>query len=279
MRKNIVLSIILFGLLVQIAMVGTVNGQDNKQIDVSSIIPSNASIEISSSPQKTGKIYGHVKNGETGEPLHGANIFLINDTDSIEVYQGAFSDRDGKYYIVKITPDIYTLESTYIGYETIIINSVKIQERKSTNVNIVMYPTIIPLSPKIEEQKVSPSILHEKKPRVRFIQYDDPPIPGQPIFIPDDEPPKPIGGYAAIQKNIVYPDSARKGGIEGKVVVQAYVDETGKFSDAIVLKGISGLNEAAINVIKKTQFKPAKQNNIPVGVWIAIPVEFRLPKK
>jgi len=39
---------------------------------------------------------------------------------------------------------------------------------------------------------------------------------------------------------------------------------------------IKGLDEAAISAIKKTRFKPAKQRDRDVGVWIAIPVVFRL---
>ncbi|MFQ5754243.1 MAG: energy transducer TonB, partial [bacterium] len=39
------------------------------------------------------------------------------------------------------------------------------------------------------------------------------------VFVPYDEPPYPIGGYAAIQKNLKYPEIARKAGIEGLVII------------------------------------------------------------
>ena len=35
-----------------------------------------------------------------------------------------------------------------------------------------------------------------------------------PIFVPFDEPPAPVGGFAAIQQNLVYPDIGRRAGIE-----------------------------------------------------------------
>ncbi len=97
-------------------------------------------------------------------------------------------------------------------------------------------------------------------------------------FIPFDEPPEPLGGFEAIQRNVIYPEIAQEAGIEGTVVVQAYVDEFGKVRDCNILKGIpnTGLNEAAINAIKKTDFKPAKQRDRNVGVWISIPVIFKL---
>jgi len=104
----------------------------------------------------------------------------------------------------------------------------------------------------------------EEGPRVRFIPYDDPPVP--------------IGGYAAIQRNIIYPEIAQEAGIDGTVVIQAFVDRKGNVTDTVVLKGIAntGLDEAAMDAIRKTKFQPAKQRDRPVGVWISIPVNFRL---
>jgi len=97
-------------------------------------------------------------------------------------------------------------------------------------------------------------------------------------FIPYDEPPEPMGGFAAIQRNIVYPEIAQEAGIEGTVVVQAYVNEFGVVSECVILKGVpnTGLDEAAVAAIKKTKFKPAKQRDRNVGVYISIPVIFKL---
>jgi len=104
----------------------------------------------------------------------------------------------------------------------------------------------------------------EPKNKVQFIPYDDPPVP--------------FGGYAAIQANIVYPKLAINAGIEGTVIVQAYVDETGTVDDAIILISSldTGLDGAAIEAIEKTAFKPARQKGKPVGVWISIPINFKL---
>ena len=100
-------------------------------------------------------------------------------------------------------------------------------------------------------------------------------------FIPYDEPPTPIGGQAAISRNTVYPEIAKEAGIEGQVVVQAFINENGIVEHCLILKGMpgTGLDEAAINAIKKTKFKPAKQRDRNVGVWISIPVTFKLNTK
>ena len=104
----------------------------------------------------------------------------------------------------------------------------------------------------------------ESGPEIRFIAYD--------------EPPAPIGGYEAIGKAIIYPDIAREAGIEGKVVVQIFVNERGYVDEVVVLKGIpmTGLDEAAIKGIRKVRFKPAKQRDRNIGVWISVVVNFRL---
>ena len=100
-------------------------------------------------------------------------------------------------------------------------------------------------------------------------------------FIPYDDPPEPIGGFAAIQNNVMYPEDAQNAGIEGTVVIQGFVNKNGIVGKCNVLRGIpdSGLDEAAINAIKKTKFTPAKQKDKNVGVWVSIPVVFKLSEE
>ena len=114
---------------------------------------------------------------------------------------------------------------------------------------------------------------------------DIPPPPPPPktdesanIFVAYDEPPEPIGGFSAIQRKLKYPDIARKAGIEGKVIVNVLVDVDGRVVDAKILKslGHSGCDEAAIQAIKSVRWKPAKQRDRPVKVWVGIPVIFKL---
>ncbi|MDD3094861.1 MAG: energy transducer TonB [bacterium] len=100
-------------------------------------------------------------------------------------------------------------------------------------------------------------------------------------FIAYDEPPTPVGGQAAIARNTIYPEIAKEAGIEGQVVVQAFINEKGVVEHCLILKGMpgTGLDESAINAIKMTRFKPAKQRDRDVGVWISIPVTFKLNTK
>jgi len=99
-----------------------------------------------------------------------------------------------------------------------------------------------------------------------------------PLFVPYDEPPTPIGGYPAIQKRLVYPEIAKKAGIEGQVVIRAIVNEEGNVTRTVVVKslGPNGCDEAAINAIKSVKWKPAMQRDMPVKVWVSVPVIFKL---
>lgn len=97
-----------------------------------------------------------------------------------------------------------------------------------------------------------------------------------PYFVAVEEMPEPIGGLAAIQSRIVYPEIARRAGVEGKVFVLAYVDEKGKVTSAEIVKGIgSGCDESAMDAVMATKFKPGIQRGKPVKVKITIPIVFK----
>ena len=102
-----------------------------------------------------------------------------------------------------------------------------------------------------------------------------PPPPSGPkvVFIPYDDPPQAL---SPIRPS--YPEIAQEAGIEGVVVVQAFIDKKGRVKETLILKGVpnTGLDEAAMEAIRKTRFRPAKQRERAVGVWISIPVNFKL---
>ena len=127
-----------------------------------------------------------------------------------------------------------------------------------------------------EDEDIADDLTIEETDLDNFEAWDAPPPPpeGPRVkFIPYDDPPQPLS-----QIRPVYPEIAQEAGIEGTVVVQVFIDLRGRVKDTIILKGIpnTGLDEAAISAIRKTRFRPARQRERPVGVWISIPVNFRL---
>jgi TonB family protein len=102
---------------------------------------------------------------------------------------------------------------------------------------------------------------------------------GDKYLIKAEVMPEPIGGISAIQKRVIYPEIARKAGIEGKVFVQVFIDEKGNVIKTKILKGIgSGCDESALEAVKATKFTPAKQRGKYVKVQIVVPVLFKLNK-
>ncbi len=97
-----------------------------------------------------------------------------------------------------------------------------------------------------------------------------------PYFVAVEEMPAPIGGITSIQSKITYPEIAIRAGVEGKVYILAFVDEVGTVTKAEVVKGIgSGCDEAAMNAVLSTKFKPGVQRGKPVKVKITIPIVFK----
>jgi len=97
-------------------------------------------------------------------------------------------------------------------------------------------------------------------------------------FIPyPEELPVPIGGLKSIQEKVHYTEIARRAGVEGTVIILAFINKKGEVVDAKITKGIgAGLDEEALNAVKLTKFVPGKQRGIPVNVKMTIPVKFVL---
>ena len=126
------------------------------------------------------------------------------------------------------------------------------------------------LTAALELPAAPPAPPAEKKEEVK--QQEEP-----EVFIAVEEMPELIGGLESVQKLIVYPEIAKKAGIEGKVFVQFVIDEQGNVINPVVLKGIGGgCDEAALEAVKKAKFKPGKQRGRPVRVQYSIPIVFRL---
>ena len=88
-----------------------------------------------------------------------------------------------------------------------------------------------------------------------------------------------IGGMSALMKKIVYPEIARKAGVETRVIIGVYINKEGSPLKTQVLKHSGsnvGFEDAAISAIMKMKWEPALQRDRPVAVWMSIPVNFQL---
>ena len=108
-------------------------------------------------------------------------------------------------------------------------------------------------------------------------EEEEEPEPEPEIFVVVEQMPELIGGLGEIQKKIKYPEIARKAGVEGRVIIQFIVDESGSVSDPAVVRGIgAGCDEEALRVVRDAKFKPGKQRGKSVKVKMSLPITFKL---
>ncbi len=97
------------------------------------------------------------------------------------------------------------------------------------------------------------------------------------FFLAVQKMPAPIGGIAAIQAKITYPEFAKRAGVQGRVLVKAFVRKDGTVAKVELIKGIgAGCDEEAMKAVKATKFSPGMQRNKPVRVQVTVPVYFKL---
>ncbi len=82
--------------------------------------------------QATGTLSGKIVDAETGDPLIGVNVLLV------DTMIGAATDINGEYRVEKIPPGTYTLTATYIGYSKVSIQEIIIKPNKMEQINFSM---------------------------------------------------------------------------------------------------------------------------------------------
>lgn len=98
-------------------------------------------IQVSLAQQAKGSISGRITDKSNNEVLIGANIILTGTN------LGASSDIDGLYFIKNIPPGNYTLKASYVSYQTIVIEDIRISPGQDFKLDI----SLIPISTELEE--------------------------------------------------------------------------------------------------------------------------------
>lgn len=79
-----------------------------------------------------GIIKGRITDRYSNDPIIGANVILRNTS------LGTITDVDGNFEFVEISPGIYGIEISYLGYESLIYNEIEVQAAKPTIINGAM---------------------------------------------------------------------------------------------------------------------------------------------
>jgi len=110
--------------------------------------------------------------------------------------------------------------------------------------------------------------------------WDAPPPPddgGNSEFVAYDKAPLPKSGKS-IFDFLEYPKLAIEMKLEGKVFIKFFVDKKGgvRQNSIQMIRGNPVFEESAVTAVSKSEWKPAMQRDMKVGVWMTVPVNFKL---
>ena len=94
-----------------------------------------------------GKIAGRVIDSQTGDPLPGVAVVIE------ETRQGTYTDANGYYVILRVSPGTYTVKASMIGYAPTVIKGVKVDADRTTELSIKLTPEAITTKEIVVEAK------------------------------------------------------------------------------------------------------------------------------
>ena len=98
-----------------------------------------------------------------------------------------------------------------------------------------------------------------------------------PIMEFVDQTPTIVGGLSTLYLNIEYPQAARDNGVQGLSVLVFVVEKDGSTTDIQVMKSLHpACDSAAVAAVRRTLFKPGRQNGEIVRVKMRLPIRFKL---
>lgn len=89
----------------------------------------------------SGKIQGTVIDDATHEPIPSADVMLQNT----EI--GTATDNDGNFFLLNVPPGVYTVEVSYIGYQSKYIENIVVEIDRTVRLNVVLTETTIEIPP------------------------------------------------------------------------------------------------------------------------------------
>jgi len=109
-----------------------------------------------------------------------------------------------------------------------------------------------------------------------------PPPPPAPEPPPAPRTPVRVGGQIAMPTLVtrvepLYPPLAVKAHVEGTVILEATVDETGIVRNVRVLRSIPLLDKAAIAAVEEWRYTPVTLNGRPVPFILTVVLSFSMP--
>ncbi len=112
------------------------------------------------SAQSKGSISGKVKDESNNDVLIGANVLIVGTNI------GASTDLDGNYVIKGLEPGEYSIKVSYISYNSVTVEKVKVLAGKDTKINV----TLKPVATQIEEVVIAAEMIKSTEGALLTIQ-------------------------------------------------------------------------------------------------------------
>jgi TonB family protein len=139
----------------------------------------------------------------------------------------------------------------------------------------------------VQTLDLSTDVMESRLEHVPHIGIDDPvvpppPPPENPTKTADaarpDAPRAPQVEMPRLLKKVapVYPPSARRARVEGVVVIEATIEESGLLDHLNVVEGHPMLIDAAIEAVRQWRYVPAKLHGVPTSSAVRVNVIFNL---
>ena len=86
----------------------------------------------------------------------------------------------------------------------------------------------------------------------------------------------PIAPRKTVDVRPLYPEFARSARVEGTVVLEAVLDQTGRVTQLRVIKSVPMLDQAALDAVRQWRYTPSVYGGHPVSVLMTITIRFTL---
>lgn len=115
----------------------------------------------------TGSIQGVIADAETGEPLIGVTVVVLGTK------LGAQTDQDGRYVILNVPVNTYTLRISSVGYTTMEVSNVSVSADLATYYDQDMTSAATQLQDVIRVTAETPMVIPDKVASIQIIKSDE----------------------------------------------------------------------------------------------------------
>lgn len=233
------MSLAVLATLMVCTMPGNILAQDSETI------PNGAEwYELDGEPPVRGtKLAVFVRDYSTGLPISGVRVDEMHQTGKKEKSVSHATTGEDGYFVLKVVNPEDSILLSKNGY----------------------VPTKVPLD-FYDQLTLWPMAFPNDD--LIMMDYDESPVfPGGIDSLP-----------AYISNSMVYPEQARKEGIQGRVLVQFIIEKDGSVSSAVIVKAVHpSLDAEALRIVSgMPKWSPARQRGEPVRVKFTVPVNFKL---